>query len=391
MKNPELLFLALVLLGTTCMLQLHASGQNAQPQIVLQLGHAGQINSIAFSPDGKLLASGGNDGTVKLWAASMGDLVRTFVASHSRVNKVAFDNTGRTLTSAGTDGIVKLWDVETGAERQRFSDKLSLVHDIAFSPKGKLLAAAGYGANASGDLVVVWDTERSMEVRRLTHMSTVSAVTFSPDGKLITSADDKTIRLWDVADGRLRRSIQLSVGDPDALVFSPDGKTLAVSESNSSSSSVSLWNPETGVLQRSIQTKYRVRSLSFTQDGRGLAGGEGHEAELWDPVTGRKVDGFQNLFWSIANSVAFSPDGRLLALAGLGIQFVDMAKGETRGGFYGHRDAVTSVAFLPGDKVLVVGTGEGQVALWDVAKGHLLKKYEAGKKDSSFGALMTIP
>jgi WD40 repeat protein len=272
-------------------------------------GHSDSVASVAFSPDGTLLASAGSaDKTIKLWNVATGEVVRTLVGHTGSVASVAFSPDGTLLASGSGDNTVRLWDVASGTVRRTLSGHTFLINEVAFSPSGRLLAS---GAN--DNTVKLWSVTTGEAIQMLVgHTDNVFSVAFSPDGMLLASGSglrDKTVKLWDVATGTVLRS--LAARDwVLSVAFSPDGTLLA---SGGNDHTVRLWSVSTGVALRTLTNTDSVFSIAFSPDGKLLATGiwDG-TVKLWDVATGtvaRTLEGHT----SHVLSVAFSPDGNLLA------------------------------------------------------------------------------
>jgi WD40 repeat protein/transcriptional regulator with XRE-family HTH domain len=353
------------------------------------------VNGVAFSPDGKLLASADNDGTVRLWAPATGQAVRTIQdTTAGSVNGVAFSPDGKLLASADNGGTVRLWAPATGQPIRtiRADTTTFFVAAVTFSPDGKLLASSGVDGR-----VRLWDPAtgqpvRTIQAERSGSPSTVKEVAFSPDGKLLASADDDgTVRLWDPATGQLVRTIEANttglVLGVSAVAFSPDGKLLASADD---SGTVRLWDPATGHPARTIPvgtTKALMGGVAFSPDGKLLASVYlDARVRLWDPATGQPVRTIQADTTgplSIVTGVAFSPDGKLLASADNDgtVRLWDPATGQpartiqadTTGRFPG----VAGVAFSPDGKLLASADNGGTVRLWDPATGQPARTIQA--------------
>ncbi|MCS6936254.1 MAG: WD40 repeat domain-containing protein [Candidatus Bipolaricaulota bacterium] len=218
-----------------------------QPFTVCTLsGHTSVVTSVAFSPDGKLLASGAQDNTVKLWEVASGQEVRTLSGHTSYVRSVAFSPDGRLLASGALDQTIKLWEVASGSLVRTLSGPTNIVFSVAFSPDGQLLASDSCGrTDRSGRCIQgeikLWEVSSGREVRTLSgHTRGVWSVAFSPNGQLLASgANDRNIKLWEVTSGQEVRSlaghrINLIV----SVIFSPDGRLLA---SGSADQTIKLW------------------------------------------------------------------------------------------------------------------------------------------------------
>jgi len=274
-------------------------------------GHGNSVSSIVFSLDGRTIASGSYDKTVRLWDVASGQEVRTLGGHKDGVNSVAFSPDGKTLASGSVDKTVKLWDVASGRELRTLSGHTGTVYSMAFSPDGKTLASAG------GDKVVkLWDMASGREVRTLSgHNEGVNSAVFSLNGKVLASGSgDKTVKLWDVASGRELRTLGGHTGAVSSVAFSPDGKTLA---SGGGDNTARLWDVASGLEVHTLSGHTgTVVSVAFSPDGKTLASGSGDKkVKLWDVASGREVltiSGYGDRLWS----VAFSPDGKVLASGG---------------------------------------------------------------------------
>jgi WD40 repeat protein len=381
----------------------------------------GNITSLAFAPDGKTLASGGWDNTVRLWDVATGKQLHMLDAHQGMVARVSFSPDGKVLASrGGLDGLLRLWNPATGSELHKI-EGLSKVNPwrfyreaaLAFSPDGKEVAASTRKA------VVFYDVATGKETRQLEGYRDCMYVAYSPDGKLLASGglDDAakeqySLRIWDAATGKELRRCEMPKNEPptcfafsaDAskvaaaiaetdtflfdvqsgkvihrlphywatrIAYAPDGKTIA----SIKGASIHLWDAASGK-ERFLEFAGHqggVASVVLSPDGKILASG-GENVRLWDTATAKLV----RQIAAQGTDLAFSLDGKTLASVGGGhrtIHVWDPTTGKELFKLEGPR-LLKAVAFSPDGKVLATGDEQATVRLWDVATHQQLHEMD---------------
>ena len=353
MKNIVLLLtftaLCATLISPHCFAQTFIDGQ--MPDTFLAEHEKSPVRSIAFSPDGKTLASGSDDDTIKLWDVATGTLKATLEGHAGSVNSVAFSPDGKTLASGSSDVTIKLWDVATEKLKTTLEEHTSSVNSVAFSPDGKTLAS-GSGDNT----IKLWDVAtRTLKVTLEEHTSSVNSVAFSPDGKTLASGsrtqDFENRRyfggaaciLWDVVTGTHIKKLKVNADVVYSVAFSSDGKTLA-----------SGGNRGIRILDIDLRNQGSDAETVALLKAQILITGSGYSnSPLISRNTNRRLS-----IYTYKNV----------------IDLWDVPSGTLKATLEGHTGAIYSISFSPDGATLVSGSGDRTVRLWDVTRQPKIPK-----------------
>ncbi|MBD1996309.1 AAA family ATPase [Leptolyngbya sp. FACHB-541] len=327
--------------------------------------HTEWVWSITFSPDGEAIASSSKDKTVRLWDSATGQCFQDLQGHTGWVWSSAFSPDGQTLISGSEDQTVKLWDVNTGDCLNTFEGHLGGVWSVAFSPDAKHFASGGVDQT-----VRLWDVKTGKCLLLDGHTNRIRSVVFSPDGQLlVTAGDDQSVRFWQVSTGEC-----LYVAPHDSRIwsvaFSPDGELVAIA---SDDQTIKLWEAHTRQFLRTFQGhSSRVWSVAFSPDSQTLASGSDDQTiRLWEVHSGqclRSFQGHNNWIWS----VACSPDGNSLASGGedRAVRLWDLQTEKCFKELRGHTGRIWSVAFSPNGQLIASGSDDQTIKLWQVRTGR---------------------
>jgi WD40 repeat protein len=332
------------------------------------------VFAVAFSPDGKTLASGSEDGSVRVWDTETGMERGTLGGHAGPVEAIAYHPDGASLATAGQDRTIKLWEARTCKERVTLRGHKGAVLAVAYSPDGDILASG-----SEDGMVRLWNARTGEGLGILKgHAGPVRSLAFSPQGNALASgSEDRTVKLWDVAKRAVRNTLRGHNGSVTNVAFHPDGKTLASSQENG----VWLWDTEMGKTLRApaiapIDGVSKKSFVAFSRDGKTLmvAREDNSHIELIDVKTWkvRTTIQFDSVFQ--LRSVACDPSRKQLAIGPggwtspkTGVKLWGVQSGKELATLPGLDVRGRSLAFSPDGKTLALGREGGGVELWDIS------------------------
>jgi len=339
-------------------------------QILRCKGHTDWIRSVVFSPDGTTLASASFDQTVKLWDIRTGECIKSLQGHTSRVNSVAISPDGKTLASSSDDKTVKLWDVCTGECFETLQGHTHPVQSVAISADCTTLASSG-----DDSTVKLWNIRTGECLKNLQgHTRRVQSVAISPDGVILASVSyDRTVKLWNIPTGECLKTLEGHTSWVRSVAISSNGAILA---SSSYDQTVKLWNIPTGECLKTLEghTSW-VRAVAISSDSTTLlTGSDDQTIKLWDIQTGECLKTLQG-YISAVRSLAINCDGSILASGNedFTVKLWDVCRGECLKTLQEHTSRVNSVAFSPDSKTIASSSYDQSVKLWDIDTGRCLK------------------
>ncbi len=361
-------FFSLILIVIELQFRASAEERGLEPRLVPQFGQPQAPAEISYSPDGRYIVTAG--GTLLLWDASSGDLLRRFGKSSSNFQCAKISPDGRRVVAGGSDGVTLVWDLASGKEMERFEGHEGSVAAVAWSLDGSSLATAGTDGTAR-----VWNAVTKTETRRLmvAGQQPLTSVALSPDGRFLVAGGYKAAYLWDLKSGDLIHTLGHRF-QVLSVAFSPDGKHLIT---GAKWDPLRLFETSSGTELRRYQGLEFAESINFSADGRHVAFVSDNTVRVLRPESGEIVRTFGRKWTDDLFSATLSPDGRLVACGATdGTRVYQLETGNEVLRLQGRAAAIMSVAISPDGRRILTAKDSGEADIWDGVAGRVTGRIE---------------
>ncbi|WP_313707867.1 nSTAND1 domain-containing NTPase [Planktothrix agardhii] len=346
-------------------------GLQGRPIVPAFKGNGGTVRSLAFNPKKEMIATGNDDGTIEFWNLQGRPIIPRFKAHDDSVSSLAFSQNGERLASGSYDTRVKLWNLQGKIIGQPLKHE-GIVYSVAFSPNSNMIASGSYDKKLR-----LWNLQGTFQLVRppLVSSESIYAVAFHPDGNTIATGNATgKIQLWNL-QGQAINQVSPSHDEPVySLAYSPDGSKLA---SGSRDNTIRLWNRQGNPIGQPLRGhKEFVRSVAFSRDGKQIiSGGVDGTVRLWNVPKNHLI--LRQPLKSAIESVAVSPDGKIIAGGSAdGMIFLWNQDGTIRlPPFKGHDHRVKAIAFNPNGTKIVTGSYDKTLRLWNTNGQPLQVKF----------------
>lgn len=360
------------------------------------IGHRMRVNSIAYSPDGETIATGGGyyDNTVRLWHAQTGQNISTSRMQTKWGTFVIFSPDGTTYAAAGDDNLVHLWNGKTGEHKITLTGHTKHVIAAAYSPDGKTIATSSRDGT-----IRLWDATTGNHKTTLTsNKESITSIGYSPDGNTIVCGTvNGNVQLWNTQTTKLMSTLTGHTEKVRYVVYSPDGETIATA---SSDNTVRLWDSTTGKTKVTLTGYMRISTVAYSPDGRTIAtGSRDDKVRLWDAQTGKIKTTFTVSKNRRIGLIAYSPDGETIAVARPydTVFLLDTRTGKRKtalkhfslvdaiiNGIQDREYSISSLAYSSDGKTIVTGLDcytheKGTLYLWNAKTGKRKRVLYKGK------------